>query len=257
MKTCCFTVDDNIRFLKELTEQEPESIFCHPYPALYRKLHEKYGLKIQLNLFYEMEGFDLTQMTDRYRKEWAANADWLQLSFHGRKEFMPAYDTCGYEEVYRDCRDVEEQILRFAGEDSLARTTTVHFCKTSEAGVVALRDRKVKGLLGLVGTEENPRVSYSLPECYRESLKAGQVVRWQDVSFAAIDMVINKLSLQEVLPELEPVLGHEQIRVMVHEQYFYPDYWAYQPDFGEKLDVIFALLAEHGYASRFFEEMIW
>ena len=75
--------------------------------------------------------------------------------------------------------------------------------------------------------------------------------------FAAIDMVINKLSLQEVLPELEPVLGHEQIRVMVHEQYFYPDYRAYQPDFGEKLDVIFAFLAEHGYASRFFEEMIW
>ena len=48
MKTYCFTVDDNIRFLKELTEQKPESIFCHPYPALYRKLHEKYGLKVWL-----------------------------------------------------------------------------------------------------------------------------------------------------------------------------------------------------------------
>lgn len=256
MKTYSFTVDDNIRFLKELTQQQPGSIFCHPYPAMYRKLHEKYGVKVQLNLFYEMDGFDLSQMTDRYRQEWEANAHWLKLSFHAKKEFMPAYDTCGYEEVFRDCLAVEEQILRFAGEESLARTTTVHFCKTSEAGVLALRDRKVAGLLGYLGTDENPRVTYSLPECFREALKAGQVIRWQNVSFAVLDIGVDGLLMKQLVPSVESYLGREQIRVMVHEQYFYPDYKAYQPDYGEKLDAVFEFLQKYGYTSLFFEEMI-
>lgn len=256
MKTYCFTVDDNIRFLKELTATKPSSMFCHPYAAMYRRLHEKYGVKVQLNLFYETEGFDLTQMTDRYLQEWRDNAHWLKLSFHARKEFMPAYDTCGYEEVYQDCRDVEEQILRFAGPDSLAKTTTIHFVKTTEAGVLALRDRKVAGLLGLVGTDANPRVSYSLPPCFREPMKAGAVVSWHEVRFAAIDMVLNNFSREEALLELRSLPPREQIRVMIHEQYFYPDYRAYQPDFEEKLGAVFALLQEQGHESRFFEEML-
>ena len=74
MKRFCFTVDDNIRFLEELTRGSCNSIFDHPYLGLYRRLHEKYGLKVQLNLFYEMPGFDLSLVTDRYRAEWQENA---------------------------------------------------------------------------------------------------------------------------------------------------------------------------------------
>ena len=44
MRNFIFTVDDNIRFLKEINEREYESIFEHPYLAMYRRLHEKYGL---------------------------------------------------------------------------------------------------------------------------------------------------------------------------------------------------------------------
>ena len=44
MKKFCFTVDDNIRFLKEITAAQPESIFEHPYLALFKSLHEKFGL---------------------------------------------------------------------------------------------------------------------------------------------------------------------------------------------------------------------
>ena len=35
MKEFCFTVDDNIRFLKELSEGNERSLFSHPYPAMY------------------------------------------------------------------------------------------------------------------------------------------------------------------------------------------------------------------------------
>ncbi len=48
MEVFCFTVDDNIRFLKELTRNRYNSIFDHPYLAMYKRLHEEFGLKIQL-----------------------------------------------------------------------------------------------------------------------------------------------------------------------------------------------------------------
>ena len=44
-KTFCFTVDDNIRFLKEIAEKNYKSIFEHPYLAMYKRLHEEFDLK--------------------------------------------------------------------------------------------------------------------------------------------------------------------------------------------------------------------
>ena len=45
MKTFCFTIDDNILFLKEIMEQSMPSIFDHPYMAMLRRLHEKFDQK--------------------------------------------------------------------------------------------------------------------------------------------------------------------------------------------------------------------
>ena len=65
MKTFCFTVDDNIRFLKDLTEQKYTSIFDHPYLAMYKRLHDAFGLKVQLNLFYQTEGYQSCHFEER------------------------------------------------------------------------------------------------------------------------------------------------------------------------------------------------
>lgn len=40
---------------------------------------------------------------------------------------------------------------------------------------------------------------------------------------------------------------------MIHEQYFYPNYPGYQPDFEEKLSAVFDMLTSQGYTSVFFE----
>lgn len=255
MKTFCFTVDDNIRFFQELSKGNPASLFEHPYLAMYKRLHEKYGLKIQLNLFYEMPDFDLSQMTDRFRQEWYENADWLKLSFHSRLENVKPYQFSGYQEVYEDCAAVHQQILRFAGNDSLATTTTIHYCQTTEEGLCALRDLGVQGLLGLFGTEESPRTSYSLPETDCNVLRQGEIVRRYGMNFYSIDVILNLYPLEEMLDRLQALLHRDHLRVMIHEQYFYPDYHQYQPDFEAKLDHAFDLLAQNGYESRFAEEV--
>ena len=250
----CYTVDDNIRFLKEINESGYGSIFDHPYLQMYKRLHEKYGLRVQLNLFYQCPGFDLSQMTDRYRDEWAANTDWLRLSFHSRLENPRPYENAGYDEVFSDCQSVHREILRFAGEGSLAATTTVHFCLATGEGIAALWDNGVRGLLGLYGENQQPNRSYqsTVEECAR--LRAGETVMTDGIAYAGIDIILNCFDTEEILRQLGLLSERSLIKVMIHEQYFYPDYKRYQPEFEQKLDATFSYLLKNGYQSCFFEE---
>jgi len=256
MKTFCFTVDDNIRFFKEITENNYGSIFAHPYLAMYRRLHEEFDLKVQLNVFYRMENFDLSQMSARYFPEWEANADWLKLSFHSDLENARPYAFSGYDQVSQDCKRVHGQIQRFASPAALAKTTTIHFCLTTEEGVKALADNHVSGLLGLYGTPEKPRTSYGIEESMAEKIRRGETLRVGEMHFASIDIVLNCFSKEEILTQLEQLLHRDSIRIMIHEQYYYADYKRYQPDFEEKLKAAFSFLSAHGYQSCFFENLI-
>ena len=249
-------MDDNIRFLKEITENRYRSIFDHPYLAMYRRLHTEFGLKIQLNLFYRTENFDLSGMSDAYREEWKANSDWLKLSFHSEKENVRPYESSGYGEVYGDCKRVNEEIKRFASDVSLAKTTTIHYCLLTEGGLGAVEDNGVVGLLGLFGTTEKPSTSYGIEEREAERIRNGEILKLGSFSFASIDIVLNCFSAEKILEQLARMSHRDSIRVMIHEQYFYQDYHHYQPDFEEKLRATFSFLRDNGYQSSFFEGLI-
>ena len=256
MKTFCFTVDDNVRFLKEIEQEELLSIFSHPYLAMYKRLHETFGLKVQLNLFYRMEGFELSQASSRYVSEFEENSDWLKLSFHSDLENVRPYEFSGYDEVFADCKKVNGEILRFAGASSLAKTTTVHYCRTTDEGLKALKDNGYVGLLGLFGDSEHPRTSYGLEEGIASQIRDGAIVKKDGVDFAAIDVILNRFSKEEIISQLDGLKERACLKVMIHEQYFYPDYKSYQPDFEKKLHATFSFLAELGYESKFFEELL-
>ena len=256
MKTFCFTVDDNIRFLKEITQRGCKSIFEHPYAAMLKRLHEEFDLKVQLNLFYRADGFTLKEMTAAHYREWEENAGWLKLSFHSDCENVKPYEFSGYDEVYRDCDAVQKEIVRFASPAALAKTTTVHYCLTTPDGLRALKDNGVCGLLGLYGTQASPAVSYSRTTETAARIRSGEIVTEDEMAFAPIDVVLNLYSKEENLRRLSQQLDRERLWVMIHEQYFYADYPAYQPDFEEKLRAVFAFLKEQGYQSAFFEALL-
>lgn len=118
------SVDDNIWFLKDLTvnSNKYNSIFDTPFLAVFKRLHEKFGTKVHFNLFYETEGFNLSKMTDKYKKEWKDNADWIRLSFHANQEFPDRpYLNASYEKVEQDCKKVLAEIKRFAGKHLLQK----------------------------------------------------------------------------------------------------------------------------------------
>ena len=259
MKSFCFTVDDNIRCLREIVDGGLSSIFDHPYLSFWRRLHEEYGAKVQLNLFYNDRDtdFNLSRFPDAYKSEWQKNADWLKLSFHSKANDYRPYEQSGYDEVYKDCKQVHEEILRFAGAKSLAKTTTIHFARMTAEGVKAVQDLGVQGLLGEFGTDEKPRTPYDCDLADSVLGRTGAIVYRNGMAHAGIDCILNKYTIEEILSFLESLKDREFVRIMIHEQHFFSDYpQYYQPNFREKVFGAVAKLSEYGYESKFFEELI-
>lgn len=260
--------DDNIRFLKELTENDYASIFDHPYLAVYKKAHDLYGAKVHLNLFYAFDDqarslfrskpsyFDLSMMTDRYKEEFIANSSWLKLTFHAKSEFPDKpYKYADRKTVCEDCIAVCREICRFAGKECLSNSTTIHW---GEANREVVRQLRALGLTSLTGyfmrDEENePLVSYYAERSLVDHVGARDF--WmdtqEDMIFGRIDSVLNIGSLEKVMEEVRTAAADPHrggfVSIMIHEQYFYPDYINYLCDFEDRVLKSCQLLHSNGY----------
>ena len=56
-KKAYFFIDDTIWAFRDIARQKPASIFDQPFLALMKEAHDKYGMKVQLNLFYKTDFF--------------------------------------------------------------------------------------------------------------------------------------------------------------------------------------------------------
>lgn len=254
-----YSVDDTIIILKELTLGNYNSIFEHYYFEFYQKLHLETGLKVQFNLFYECKGFDLSKVTDKFKKEFEENSDWIQFSFHARANIRWIYADAGYEEVKNDCESVHREILRFSSAKNLNHFTTLHFCACTKEGVRALKDCGIVGLVGLFGKKEKVRISYDLgEEISREMLRKSFLYEEsKKMWYIRNDMVINSCPIDSVEGELEAKLNQEFIEIMMHEQYFFEGTDYYEADSMEKVKTAVWYLVKNGYRSIYLDEILF
>lgn len=257
----CFTLDDNIRFLAESACAGYTSLFQHPYLRLFQRMHRKYDAKFQFNMFYSYApgGFSLADAPECWRQELEANADWLRFSFHARHNAPPfPYEGAEPEVLIEDYREVMKQLVRIAGCAATDATTTIHYVAATKDACRALEAQGVRGLIGMF---------YDLPgkEALRYYLTPEQAAQcresglWADpetgLTFAKNDAVLNTLELEQILPALAGKTKRFY-HVMIHEQYFYPDYPAWQPDFAQKVELPLELFRQRGLKSCFLEEII-
>jgi hypothetical protein len=260
------SIDDNIWFLRDIQQNKDHyvSLFDNPYLGFLKQVNGEYGTKIHLNLFYQTDGFSLSDFTDQYKTEWQANADWLRLSFHALQEFpdMP-YVHAGYDEVKRDCDLVMNEIRRFAGEEVMHSVTTIHWGEATAAGSRAMHDAGYVGQVGYFNVDDNlPSASYYLTEQQRRHLKKRFVWRdtAEDITFVRASIVIDTKKLEDIQPHLDSHQkgGHKPpyLDLLVHEQYFYPFYFNYQPDFRDKIRAAVQWARDNGYTPQFLSESI-
>ena len=249
-----FFIEDNIWFLRDLNRDRPKSVFEHPYLAMLKRLHEKFGMKVQLDVFIATDGFNLSEMTDEYKSEWQANSDWLCFGFHSRTENPgDPYLNASYDEVYRDCVETHREIVRFAGEECLSLHTSVHYGTISKEGMRALKDCGMKGLIDLFAFEGEENLAFGIKFDDKK-----QPFKYDDetgLNFYYNDMIINLYKLSEIDEFVENIPIKPLSVVMIHEQYFYDFYPAYQPDYEEKLEKVFTIFENRGYKSVFLKEI--
>lgn len=261
------SLDDNIWFLKDITNNanKYKSIFENPYMCFLKQVYDLYGTKIHINIYYQTNGFNLSQMTAKYKSEWMENAGWLKLSFHAlQNDPDKPYINAGYDEVKRDCEMVNEQIKRFAGEELMGPVTTLHWGSVTVEGCRALKDAGYKVLLGSFKIKDGqPVVSHYLDKEKIQHLSNRSI--WRDngegIIFKGINMIINKYGLKEIVPFLNEVKKDphksEFLDLMIHEQYFYPSYPGYQPDFRQKVMTALKWAVDNNYNPAFLSECIF
>ncbi len=300
-KIAFFFIDDVIWVFRDLTRQRPASLFDNPFMSMLKENHDKYGLTVQLNIFYRTDffygddEFTLSDMTDAYKSEFEANTDWLRLAFHAKQEFPDyPYVNATYNDVKNNYEAVTAEIKRFAGEGSIANILVPHWLPVSREGCRALADCGVR----LTGCTYGKREEYTgdqsvLPYGHAQRLLNNRqpetklfIRRTRDTRIKASICGQNHLSEEDyestrlknasVLDEatglrygciaggpclnlyadgedvrttLEKIIadGVEYIGCATHEQYFYPDYFAYQPNTPEKFEAMSKTLFEAGY----------
>lgn len=306
-KKAFFFIDDVIWVFRDLTRKRPEKLFDHPFLALLKEAHDKYGLKTQLNLFYQTDLyygndiFTLSEMTDAYKEEWQQASEWLKFGFHSRQEFPDyPYINADYDHVYNDFKMIENQVVRFAGENVMAKATTPHWRPISKDACIALRDCGIKLLSATYGK----KIPYdgdasSLPYghaqrllCNRKEETAIFIRETNDTAIARslcgynhigeddwertrynLDSIydretglkfkdlgsdkfgcLNLIDKAEVM-ELYPKVNDMFFVYGTHEQYFYPEYFAYQEQYPEKVLLAAKYLSENGYEFIFSQDI--
>jgi len=304
-KYLTYFVDDNIRFLENLTKNRPASIFDDPYLKAHKELHDKYGLKVQFNLFYQTidKTWDLSMMTDEYKDEFLANKDWIRFGFHARHELPDwPYINATYDEVWKDYSDIEKEIVRFAGREMITRSAITHWVAMTKEGMQALVDKGVKNMSCTMGdrldypelrsvfsTEHNFKLDLNkklnvsrASVCRRDTATSigsptfcnynhldnkgtdeyyGKLPSYADPEtgmrynrFAGITM--NAVRLVDFPPILERLSNFENSCIVMHEQYFYDDYFAYEPDFAEKVGFAWKTLLDKGFEPILMDDLV-
>jgi sugar lactone lactonase YvrE len=258
------STDDNIWFLRDIARHADtyRSIFDNAYLGFWREMHRKYGTKVHFNIYYETSGFNLSEMPDKFGPEWRRNADWIRLSFHARANDPDRpYLHASAEKIVEDYRLVVREIERFAGKELLSTVTTVHWCVAPREAARALRREGVRGMVAYFDVVNGlPDCSMYLPFAdwrymaehdYRKDMR-------EDLLLIRHDMVMNLFAVDKIVPYLEQIAGDphrsEILELMIHEQYFYPDYVAYEPDYRTRVETAVRWASGHGYKPVLYDE---
>ena len=264
------SVDDNILAFQDIAlhADEYDSIFDNEYFNMYRRLHEEYGVKFHFNLFYTTPlrgGFNLSQFPDKYKDEWLSVRDWLTLSFHSHAD-SPAnpYINSAYDDVYRDCKQVMDEIERFAGYRGYV--TTLHYCEATADGLRALYDCGIRVLLGCfeLRPDGGHVICYSVTREQFDTVKENSF--WREPESGIImfspDVVLNNHPCHEIIQKLERAAedypDRNFVDMLIHEQLYYKDLpgFVHIPDYEQRIRTGIEWCLSRGYVPGLVSELI-
>ncbi len=267
-KTYRLGIDDVIRCFENIYKHQNEytSIFDDPFLKVYYDVHKQYGTHVHMHIYYQNDdgSFNLSMFPDKYKDEFRANSDWLRFSFHSLTDKPDSpYKNATYEQVMREGRMVESEILRFAGAEVMDHVTSQHWADSNIYGTRAFRALGFKVIDGyfIFDDEGNPMVSYYLnaEQARHAHTRDFWVDTKEDIIFVKDDIILNEpfYSLEDIDAELDKLKAsedHSFMYLLIHEQYFYEDYEVYEPDYRDRVFRGVKWCVDNGYRSSWISD---
>lgn len=274
-------IDDNSFVFTDLAKNKYDSLFDHFYLKGLKALHEKYGSKFILKCFYENahdpEKSNLSQVPDCYRDEFEKVSDWLHLAFHARAEFPDRpYQHCTTERLAEDYDTTTAELRRIAGERSCTPPTNVHWAMLEPRNFSFMKSRGLK-ILTSSGFMSNRIIVDGRVETldqggcdigfFYEQDVARHMLEKRCYYDADFDLFLSRSFFCfniDTPEEIEAKIKAEDaknetdiIESVGHEQYAYPFYEMYLPDYFKRLETSCRVPAELGYKPVFFQDGIF
>lgn len=177
-KTPClhFSIDDCISAFEDGFTNSYDSIFSVKPLHFVKEMHDLFGVKATLYLFYENRHlynanaqFDLSMVDGRYQGELAECSDWLRLGVHALNYQTPM-DVQTRVETYATIDKITTAIEIFAGKELLASTCRPHFYSAPRDACDILKDR---GYNIMFSPEDDRKIANCLPPAKVKQLSSG------------------------------------------------------------------------------------
>ena len=292
-----FYIDDHIFTFTDLAKERPASAFDHHYLKGLKEIHDKYGTKFTLNCFYHNahNEFLLKDMPDIWKNEFIANSDWLKFSFHSYSEFPDRpYAEASAEEIGHDWDLVQNEIYRFAGEESYITPNVIHWANIHPSaaqeyirrgcscysttfrlrvmGGPSLADRQKGGNMTRIqerscSGKDKGLETLGLNMHYGFGEERSYIANHRNyydpllnIFFFSCCVTCNLVPVKDIPERLGQTLtaadknGFETICVASHEQYSFPYYPNYLPDHMKRLECAARELDAYGAKPVFFSE---
>ncbi len=175
-----FSVDDVFQSLIEVTDKNI-SLFEHPHFSLLREMHNLYGVRVGLNLFFqkEIDGRirSLREVRD-LRGELKDSGDWIFFGPHAL-DFDNAPHQQTQDQQITTFDSIYKEIDRFAGNNRYAKWVRLHFYSES----YELADYfKLKGVEALFSTDR-PVYSHRMPDEIKSDLQIIGSATYREANF--------------------------------------------------------------------------
>lgn len=209
------SLDDTKGCFKYLAaNSDTDSIFETRSLGYLKRIHEELGTEFTLLCMCSSGDFSLHQVSEKYRKEFMENQDWLHFGFHAFDETSD-YTNALPEKAAQEYRIFVEEITRITGVTEIDGLIRLHGFSGNREICRSLKKLGVKGLL----TADDERNSYYLsPDMVKRVNCDGHY--WEETEGIHFYRSLTRLeNSEEPVAEIERALerGYELLAVFTHE----------------------------------------
>ena len=216
------SIDDKINIFEDLNANQNyyDSIFANRTLNLLKILHDNYNMIFHLYCFCENmnASFKLKLCTDKFRKEFKKNKNWLKINFHG-KNGNANLDDINISEFRNLFCNFKKQIKRICGLN-LSHSTRLHNYTASSEQLAFLAKSKVDKLF--VSESDNIE-SYKLTKTKMNIVKKKGYYYSSEYRMQFVNVHIRLDNCNNVLKEMEKV-NNNSIYIYMHEWMFFDDF---------------------------------